>query len=128
MEMGEERAGGQGLTSHPGKALHVQQLLLGDAFDGGEKLVEDPVRFLQNIAHRAAPVIFINPGVDIVIRFEVSRPGGRRLGLSALHGLEAGAPTVVPGLPNQLTVAAPRLFPRSVVTRVAGYVRKRIRG
>ncbi len=46
---------------------------------------------------------------------------------AALHGLEAGAPTVVPGLPNQFAATAPRLFPRSLVTRVAGYVRSRIK-
>lgn len=45
---------------------------------------------------------------------------------AALHGLDAGAAVVVPGLPNQLAAAAPRLVPRTLVPRAAGFFRRRL--
>lgn len=45
---------------------------------------------------------------------------------AALHGLDAGLPVVVPGLPNRLAAGAPRLLPRSWIPRAAGFFRRRL--
>ncbi|WP_373046152.1 SDR family NAD(P)-dependent oxidoreductase [Vulgatibacter sp.] len=47
---------------------------------------------------------------------------------AALHGLDRGVPVVVPGLANRAAAAAPRLLPRSWITRTSGWFRRRVSG
>src|SRR5258707_9713962 len=87
--MAEERRAIPRLISHPLEAHGVEQLCFRKCAEGVYELLKDGARLRKHVGERAVPVGRVHPGVDLVVRRQLWRPGWWRRWLMAQRCLEA---------------------------------------
>ena len=82
MEMVKEFTGEEALIVHPHEVERRLDVfnpdVVGEAFDDGEELLINVLRFIQDFAHRAPAISLIDPRIDVILSFQVRRPGWGR--------------------------------------------------
>ena len=71
MEMVKELTGEEAFTVHPHEVERRLDVfnpdVVGKAFDDGEELLKNVLRFIQDFAHRAPAIGLIDPGIDFIL-------------------------------------------------------------
>ena len=100
MEMVKEFTGEEAFTVHPHEVERRLDVftpdVVGEAFDDGEELLKNVLRFIQDFAHRAPAIGLIDPGIDVILSFQVRRPVWGRFRFAALCGLQVGDNSALP--------------------------------
>ena len=100
MEMVKELTGEEAFTVHPHEVERRLDVfnpdVVGEAFDDGEELLKNVLRFREDFAHRAIAVGLIDLRIDVIFSFQVRRPVWRRFRLAALCGLQVGDNSALP--------------------------------
>ena len=97
MEMVKEFTSAEALTAQPYNVVRwLDQDVVGEAFDDGEELLKNVLRFIQDFAHRAPAIGLIDPGIDVILSFQVRRPVWGRFRFAALCGLQVGDNSALP--------------------------------
>lgn len=100
MEMVKEFTGEKALAVHPheveGRFDVLNPEVVGKAFDDGEELLKNVLRFLQDFRHRAPAIGLIEPGIDVILSFQVCRTVWWWFRLATLCGLQVGDNSALP--------------------------------
>ncbi len=100
MEMVKEFTGEEAFIVHPHEVERWLDMfnpdVVGEAFDDGQELLKNLMRFIQDFAHRAPAIGLIDPRIDVILSFQVRRPVWGRFRLAALCGLQVGDNSALP--------------------------------
>ncbi len=100
MEMVKELTGEEAFTVHPHEVERRLDVfnpdVVGEAFDDGEELLKNVLRFIQDFAHRAPAIGLIDPRIDVILSFQVRRLVWGRFRLAALCCLQVGDNSALP--------------------------------